>query len=310
VLYADVALNYVQIRSLQARIKSALDNVESQRGSLQLTIDRNRAGLAPDLDVRQAQLNLATTEAFVPTLRSTLAQTINRLAVLLGEYPSDLQEEFAEAAAPVPQPPEEVMVSLPAELLRQRPDIRSAERQLAAQTAQIGVATAQLYPRFTLSGSFAFDSFSFSDWIRWPARSFSYGPAFQWNIFDAGRIRSNIEAQDALTEQALVSYEQTVLNAVEDVESEIAAYAQERIRLEALRRSVVAARQSVALVETLYRTGLTDFQNVLDTQRSQFQQEDQFYQSEGFVTQNLIQIYRALGGGWAPEVAEQPDKVT
>ena len=305
VLYAEVARNYVDMRTLQARIQSALDNVRAQRAALQLTIDRNRAGLAPDLDVRQAELNLATTEAFVPTLRSALAQTINRLAVLLGEYPSELQDDLAATAAAIPQPPEEVLVSLPAELLRQRPDIRSAERELAAQTAQIGVATADLYPQFTLSGSFAFESFTTSDWIEWPARSFSFGPAFRWSIFDAGRIRSNIEVQDALTEQALVAYEQTVLGAVEEVENAIAAYVQERDRLESLRRSVVAARASVQLVETLYRTGLTDFQNVLDTQRSQFQQEDAQAASEGLVTQNLIQIYRALGGGWAPEVAQQ-----
>jgi outer membrane protein, multidrug efflux system len=306
-LYAEVARNYIEMRTLQARIQSALDNVQAQRSALQLTVDRNRAGLAPDLDVRQAELNLATTEAFVPTLRSALAQTINRLAVLLGEYPSELQDELAPTAAPIPQPPEEVMVSLPAELLRQRPDIRSAERELAAQTAQIGVATAALYPQFTLSGSFAFESFSADDWIDWPARSFSFGPAFRWSIFDAGRIRSNIEVQTALTEQALVSYEQTVLGAVEEVENAIAAYVQERDRLESLQRSVVAARESVRLVETLYRTGLTDFQNVLDTQRSQFQQEDALAESEGLVTQNLIEIYRALGGGWAPEVAEPPE---
>jgi NodT family efflux transporter outer membrane factor (OMF) lipoprotein len=260
------------------------------------------------LDVRQAELNLATTEAFVPTLRSALAQTINRLAVLLGEYPTDLQEDFAQSVAPIPQAPEEVMVSLPAELLRQRPDIRSAERELAAQTAQIGVATAELYPQFTLSGSFAFESFSFDNWIEKQARSFSFGPAFRWSIFDAGRIRSNIQVQRTLTEQALVSYEQTVLGAVEDVENAIAAYVQERNRLESLQRSVVAARASVQLVETLYRTGLTDFQNVLDTQRSQFQQEDAFAESEGLVTQNLIEVYRALGGGWGPEVTEQPEE--
>jgi NodT family efflux transporter outer membrane factor (OMF) lipoprotein len=306
-LYAEVARNYVEMRTLQARIESALANVQAQRSALQLTIDRNRAGLAPDLDVRQAELNLATTEAFVPTLRSALAQTTNRLAVLLGAYPGALQEELGAGAAPIPQPPEEVEVSLPAELLRQRPDIRSAERELAAQTAQIGVATADLYPQFTLSGSFAFESFSADDWIEWPARSFSFGPAFRWSIFDAGRIRSNIQAQTALTEQALVSYEQTVLGAVEEVENAIAAYVQERDRLESLQRSVVAARESVRLVQTLYRTGLTDFQNVLDTQRSQFQQEDALAESEGLVTQNLIEIYRALGGGWAPELAEQPE---
>jgi NodT family efflux transporter outer membrane factor (OMF) lipoprotein len=309
VLYAEVARNYVEVRTLQTRIQSALDNVRAQRSSLQLTIDRNRAGLAPDLDVRQAQLNLATTEAFVPTLRSALAQAIDRLAVLLGEYPNSLKDEFAEAA-PIPQPPEDIMIGVPSDMIRQRPDIRSAERQLAAQTAQIGVATAELYPQFTLSGSFAFESFSFDNWIEKQARSFSFGPAFRWNLFDAGRIRSNIEAQDALTEQALVGYEQTVLSAAEEVENAIAAYVQEQDRLEALRRSVVAARQSVALVETLYRTGLTDFQNVLDTQRSQFQQEDAQAESAGLVTQNLIQIYRALGGGWAPEAAEAADKVT
>jgi NodT family efflux transporter outer membrane factor (OMF) lipoprotein len=141
ILYADVASTYVQIRALQSRIASALSNVDTQRGALRLTIDRNRAGLAPDLDVRQAELNLATTEAFVPSLRSALAENINRLAVLLGEYPSDLHDELAAEEA-IPQPPDEVLVSLPADLLRQRPDIRAAERNLAAQTAQVGVATA------------------------------------------------------------------------------------------------------------------------------------------------------------------------
>jgi multidrug efflux system outer membrane protein len=304
VLYADVASTYVQIRALQSRIASALSNVETQRGALRLTIERNRAGLAPDLDVRQAELNLATTEAFVPSLRSALAENVNRLAVLLGEYPGDLHDELA-AAEPIPQPPDEVLVSLPGDLLRQRPDIREAERNLAAQSAQIGVATADLYPRFSLSGSFALESFSTSDFFKWESRSFSFGPAFQWNIFDAGRIRSNILVQDALTEQALISYQQSVLGAVEDVESAMAAYVQERIRRDALARSVVAARRSVALVDTLYRSGLTDFQNVLDTQRSLFQQEDALAESEGLVTQNLIAIYRALGGGWAPEAADQ-----
>ena len=255
-----------------------------------------------DLDVRQAELNLATTEAFVPTLRSALAENINRLAVLLGQYPSEVNDQLA-AAEPIPKPPEEVLVSLPTDLLRQRPDIRAAERTLAAQTAQIGVATADLYPRFSLSGSFALESFSTSDFWKWESRSFSFGPAFRWNIFDAGRIRSNIALQDALTDQALLSYEQSVLSAIEEVNSALAAYVQEKIRGAALARSVVAARQSVALVDTLYRTGLTDFQNVLDTQRSQFQQEDALAESEGLVTQNLIRIYRALGGGWAPEAA-------
>jgi outer membrane protein TolC len=161
----DVARTYVEIRALQSRMASALNNVETQRGALELTIERNRAGLAPDLDVRQAQLNLATTEAFVPPLRSALAANVNSLAVLLGEYPSELEDELA-AAEPIPQPPGDIPVSLPADLLRQRPDIREAERNLAAQTAQIGVATGDLYPRFSLSGSFALESFAASDFFK------------------------------------------------------------------------------------------------------------------------------------------------
>lgn len=305
-LYAEVADTYVQIRTLQSRIVSALGNVKTQEGALQLTINRNRAGLAPDLDVRQAQLNLATTQAFVPTLRAALAQNLNRLAVLLGEFPSELQAELT-SEVPIPSPPAEVVVGLPTELLRQRPDIRQAERQLAAQTAQIGVATADLYPALSLSGAFAFESFSTSDLFKWESRAFQFGPTLRWNIFDAGRIRSNIVLQDALTEEVLASYEQTVLSAVEEVETAMAAYVQEVQRREYLRRSVVAARASVGLVETLYRSGLTDFQNVLDTQRSQFEQEDALAESQGLVTQNLIRLYQALGGGWDPTPEDEPE---
>ncbi len=305
VLYAEVADTYVQIRTLQSRIVSALNNVRTQQGALQLTINRNRAGLAPDLDVRQAQLNLATTQSFVPTLRAALAQNINRMAVLLGQFPSAVQAEL-EKDAPIPSPPPEVIVGLPTELLRQRPDIRVAERQLAAQTAQIGVATADLYPSLSLSGAFAFESFSASDLLQWKSRAFQFGPTVRWNIFDAGRIRNNILVQDALTEESLASYQQTVLSAVEEVESAMASYVQEVLRREALQRSVVAARASTKLVDTLYRSGLTDFQNVLDTQRSQFTQEDALAESRGLVTQDLITIYQALGGGWGPAPQEAP----
>ena len=245
VYYSEIAQTYVQIRTLQTRIASALANVGTQQGALQLTINRNRAGLAPDLDVRQAELNLATTQSFVPTLRAALAQNINSLAVLLGEFPSDVAGRDGAGARRSPQPPAEVVVGLPTELLRQRPDIRQAERQLAAQTAQIGVATADLYPALSLSGAFAFESFASSDLLKWESRAFQFGPTVQWNIFDAGRIRSNIVLQEALTEELLASYEETVLSAVEEVESAMAAYVQEVQRREFLQRSVVAARASV-----------------------------------------------------------------
>jgi NodT family efflux transporter outer membrane factor (OMF) lipoprotein len=298
-LFAEVAVNYVDVRALQLRIQFAESNVETQRGALQLTIDRNRAGLVGDLDVRQAEQNLASTEAFIPTLRTTLAAAIHRLGVLVGEPPSALYGEISPQA-PIPAPPQQILVGLPTDLLRQRPDVRRSERELAAQTAQIGVATADLYPRFALFGTFAFEGIRGNDLVTAANRAFVFGPSFRWNIFDGGRVRSNIRVEQARTEQALYRYRQSVLGALEDVENSMVSYVQERERRDALERSVVASREAVNLVDTLYRTGLTDFQNVLDTQRTQFLQEDDLAASEGLVTQNLIRIYRALGGGWSP----------
>ncbi len=302
ILYADVASNYVEARALQARIRLAEGNVETQRGSLELTVDRNRAGLVGDLDVRQAEQNLASTEAFIPQLRQQLAAAIHRLGVLLGEPPATLYAELGAEGA-IPDPPADVLIGLPTELLRQRPDVRRAERQLAAQTAQIGVATADLYPRFSLIGTFAFEGIRGNEFLSGPNRAFTFGPAFRWNLFDGGRVSNSIRVQDALTEQLLLRYENTVLRALEDVENALVSYVQESIRRDALERSAVAARGAVELVDTLYRTGLTDFQNVLDTQRTLFLQEDSLAQSEGFVSQFLIGLYRALGGGWSPAAA-------
>jgi multidrug efflux system outer membrane protein len=298
-LLAEVGRAYVDVRTFQQRIDYARSNVRTQRGSLRLTRDRNTAGLVSNLDLRQAELNLATTEALIPSLQIGLTLAINRLGVLLGQHPTALRSEL-ETPAPIPSPPSEILVGLPTELLRQRPDLRSAERQLAAQTAQIGVAKADLYPRLALLGTFAFDALDAAELFTGDAGAFSFGPAVRWNLFDGGRIRANVRAQESLTEQALLGYEQTVLLALEEVEDAFVAYVQENERRDTLQRSVAAADAAVKLVNTLYRTGLTDFQNVLDTERSLFQQQDQLAQSDGQVTQNLIQIYRALGGGWSP----------
>jgi NodT family efflux transporter outer membrane factor (OMF) lipoprotein len=298
-LYGEVATTYVEVRALQERIRFAVGNVETQRGSFQLTVDRRDAGIGSDLDVAQAEQNLWQTEAFIPNLRSALARAIHRLGALLGEPPGTLYAEL-EAEGPIPTPPAQVLLGLPAELLRQRPDIRSAERQLAAQTARVGVATADLYPRFSLTGFFAFESLSASNWIEPDSAAYSFGPTFRWNLFDGGRIRNAIQAEDERTEQTFARYEQTVLRALEEVENAVVAYAQESERRDALDRAVEASRKAVELVNTLYKNGLTDFQNVLDSERSLFEQEDQLALSEGVVTQNLIAIYKALGGGWAP----------
>lgn len=302
VLYAEVSTNYVEVRALQDRIKYVRGNIETQRKSLRLTKDRFDAGLAPDLDVQQAELNLARTESTLPTLTMQLVQTINRLGVLLGEHPSTLHDELVKPAS-IPKPSKQITVGLPVGLLRQRPDIRQAERALAAQTALIGVAKADLYPSFSLFGTFEMAANDFSDVFDYSqSRMHSFGPSFRWNIFDGGRVRNQIRAEDARTEQALVRYEQTVLDALEDVENAMISYIQEDVRRDALERSVKAARKSTDLVKTLYISGLTDFQNVQEMERFQFEQEDQFAESEGKVIQNLISVYRSLGGGWNPDI--------
>ncbi len=300
ILYAEVALNYVDVRKYQARLKSARANVETQKGTLKLTKDRLKAGLAPKLDVAQAERNLATTESEIPPLETHLMIAINRLGVLLGQHPGELHKELTKPGD-IPGPPKQIAVSVPVNILRRRPDIRSAERMLAAQTAQIGVATAYLYPRLTLTGSFSFEATNTNKIFNRNSVTYGFGPSVLWNVFDGGRIRSNILAQKALTKQALYRYEQTVLMALEEVENAIVAFNRERVRRDALRKAETASKQVVALVMTLYKQGLTDFQNVLDAERSLFELQDQLFTSDGQVTKNLIILYKALGGGWSSD---------
>ncbi len=294
-LYGDVAINYLEARALQVRIRYAEANAEIQRASLQLALDRLEAELVPEIDVRQAELALASTEAAIPQLRSFLNAAVNRLAVLTGSIAEEIDMLMA-GIGEVPDVPPSVLVGAPAEVLRQRPDVRRAERLLAAQTARVGVATAELYPRFSLSGTLAFEGDG--DIYDAANRVWSFGPAFRWRLFEGGRIRSQIAVEDARVEQALAAYELTVLSAFEDFENAVTAYLEETRRMAALKRSVVAAGKALELVLELYRTGLTDFQNVLDMQRSATQQEDAFAESEGRVAANLVRVYRAMGGGW------------
>lgn len=299
-LYAEVALTYADVRALQARIDYTQGNIGTQEGSLQLVLDRNKAGIASDLEVRQAELNLYRTKAVLPLLQARLTASINQLGVLLGEGPQALHADLSNAK-PIPAVPQQILVGVPGELIRRRPDIRAAERSLASETAQIGVATAELYPRFSIAGDFTMLATDFDDITDWDSRRFNVGGFFSWNIFDGGRVRGQIDVQDARTEQALYRYEQTVLRALEEVETNLARFVRERERQVALAQSATAAEKSVELVLILYRTGLTDFQNVLDMQRSLFEQQDRLATSDGEVIKNLIRIYTSLGGGWDPD---------
>lgn len=300
VLLADVGFNYVDAITLQERIQLAEANVAKQSESMQLTRDRFNAGLTSALDVAQAESNLASTESRIPQLEIQLTEALNRIAVLLGENPGSVHDEIL-GKTQIPVPPEEVVVAIPANVLRQRPDIRRAERSLASQTALIGAAKADLYPRFSLSGFFGLASGDISDLIGDNSVAWNVGLPIIGNIFDGGKRRGRVQVQEARTRQLLSAYELTVLVAFEEVENALVAYVKEMVRRDSLGRAVGASQRSVDLVRTQYMTGLTNFQNVLDSERSLTEQQDLLAESEGLVVNNLITLYRALGGGWKPD---------
>jgi NodT family efflux transporter outer membrane factor (OMF) lipoprotein len=296
-LLGEVATNYIDLRGFQRRLEVARANLKTQQETLELTKVRFDAGLASDLDVAQAEAQVKTTEAQIPTLETSLKQVGHRLDVLIGSEPGALWGDLSNQGA-IPALPPEVLIGLPSELLRRRPDIRRAERQLAAATAQIGVAVADLFPKFSLTGAAGFQSISASDWFTGPSRFWSVGPTIRWPIFDAGRIRANIEVRNAQQEQALRQYEKTILTAFEEVENSLVSYAKEQARYRSLSEAVAANRRAVQMANELYTRGLLDFLNVLETQRSLYSSESDLAQSQAAMASNLVTLYKALGGGW------------
>jgi NodT family efflux transporter outer membrane factor (OMF) lipoprotein len=300
-LYAEVAVNYVDLRTSQTRAGYAKGNIEVQASTLQLVNDRFDAQLVPALDIRQAEMNLARTQSVLPTLRQKAVRAAHRIAVLLGSEPGAVYK-ILEQETPIPASNETTQVGIPAEVLRRRPDIRSAERELAAQTARIGVSEANLYPQFALTGSFGWDALNTSDLFTSGSRGWNIGIPFRWNLLDRGRIKGDIAAQEARADALQASYEQTVLRALEEVENAMIALSTERERIGYLQASVDAAQEAVHLVRELYNAGLTDFQPVLDSERTLAEQQDALASSQGLVASDVINLYTALGGGWDPEV--------
>ena len=296
-LLGDVARNYIDLRGAQRRLAVARANLQTQQDSLDLTRVRFNAGLASDLDVARAEAQLNSTASQVPTLESLMKQSAYSLDLLLGLSPGALWKEL-ESEVAIPNLPAEVLVGLPSDLLRRRPDIRIAERQLAAATAQIGSVVADLFPKFSLTGAAGLQSISASDWLTAGSRYWSIGPTIRWPIFDAGRIRANIEIRNAQQEQAVNQYEQTVLAALGDVEKSLVNYAQEQVRYRTLSDAVAANRRAVQMAQELYIRGLNDYLNVLDTQRALYITETEMAQSEATMASNLVALYKALGGGW------------
>jgi NodT family efflux transporter outer membrane factor (OMF) lipoprotein len=301
---AEVARNYVDLRGYQQRYQIAQSNLQSQRQTLELTQDRRRQGVVTELDVARAASQVAKTEAELPVLQRRGAEAIHRIATLLAQQPEALTAELSQAA-PVPVPPPEIAIGVPAELLRRRPDIRRAERRLAAATARIGVAKADLYPRFSLTGNFMMLSADTQDLFDWRSRSYGIGPSVSWPIFDAGRLRRVVDIRTAEQEAALAEYDRTVLGALEEVHNAIENFATEQQRHRALVDAVTADQTAAEVAQAQYRQGVVDFLNVLDAQRSLFESQDQLADSDRAVTTALVGLYKALAGGWAP-AAPQP----
>jgi multidrug efflux system outer membrane protein len=298
-LTAEVAINYVQLRTFQKQLIWTENNLQLQQETLDLTQLKFSTGLGNGLDVDRAAYNLASTRAQIPSLQSGINELRNRLAILLGEWPGAFTD-LLSAPAPIPAGELEMGIGIPADLLRRRPDIRRAERELAAQTAQIGVAKAEAYPSFNLQGSLGYESMALSGLIS-PA-SFAAGilSGISWPIFQGGAIRNNIKVQTALQEQALLDYETTIYQAVEEVENALYALAREHERMRHLEVATKSAEEAADVALQQYEAGLSDFQNVLETQRSLTNFQGQLAQSRGSATLDLISLYKALGGGWTP----------
>lgn len=296
-LIADVAQSYTDIRIAEQRLAYARENVRIQQGSLRIAQDRLREGATTRLDVTQAQTDLSNTEASIPILEASRRQAANRLCILLGMPPQNLDGILNETRG-IPKTPAQVAVGIPAELLRRRPDVRRAEREVAAQSAMIGVATSELYPHFSIGGTIYLDAMSFDDLFDINSIAGNVGPAFNWNILNYGRLVNNIRVQDARFQQLAVQYQNTVLQANAEAENALVAFLKSQQQVRSIAQSAEAARQSVEIVTTQYQEGKSDFNRVFTVQRVLTQQQDQLAIVEGSVAQNLIQLYRALGGGW------------
>lgn len=298
-LLAEVARNYIEYRGAQLRLSIARQNIQAQQETVDITQMRFDKGLAGELELTQARALLASTQSQVPPLESALKQSSHRLAVLLGLQPDALETELA-AAAPIPRTPPEVPAGLPSDLLLRRPDVRRAERQLASATARIGVAKAELFPKFYLTGAAGYQSFEAGNLIEPASKMWSAGPSVRWRLLEFPRLSAQIKAQTAQQEQVLLQFQQIVLLSLEDVENALVAYDKEKERYRALRESAESSKRSVELSNELYLKGVGDFLTVLVNQRALYATQDALAQSERATTQNLVALYKALGGGWEP----------
>jgi NodT family efflux transporter outer membrane factor (OMF) lipoprotein len=296
-LTSEVGNDYMLYRAYQAELKLTHDNLTSEEDTLKLTQSRFNAGLTSDLDVAQAEASVATTAAQIPTLVIEIQQEIHALSILLGEPPMALAAEL-EKVAPIPPMPPEVPTGLPSDLIRRRPDVRQAERLLGEQTANIGVAVANLFPKFSLTGSLGQESSRFGLTAKNISSVWSFGPTVSWQLLDYYQLQSQVRVANAIQVQAFYNYRAVVLQSFGDVEDALIAYSQDQVRTKTLIKEVNADQRSVDLSLQLYQRGLGDFLNVLTAERSLYSAQSDMTTSESNVATDLVRLYKALGGGW------------
>ncbi len=299
-MVSEIAGNYVKLRTLQKQLEIVSSNLEMQEKSLFILEDKAAAGLIGSLQVQQARYNVENTRARIPAYRISIEESMNTLAILLGEMPGGLHEELS-VPAPIPLPGFKIVVGIPADILRRRPDIREAERSLAAQTARVGVAMADLYPSLSLSGNLGLSASSLDNFFSDDNAVLSISPFISVPLFNRKRIRDRIEAQNAIMERTLIEYETIVLDAIKEVRDAIMAYGEELKRYRILEKGTAEAQLAFDIANEQFRSGLVDFMDVLDAQRSLLSFEESQISSRGAITLGIIRIYKALGGGWNPE---------
>ena len=296
-LAAEVALDYLQVRSSQEQVAIARENLAAQQHTAGLIRERLRVGFSSALDAANADAQVATTASAIPPLETSLRQAIHALSVLLGRPPADLLEELSQSGAVPPAPPA-VPVGLPSDLLRRRPDIRAAEEQLHATTAQIGVAIADFFPQFSLTAAVSYQSSLVRTLLATDTRSWSAGPNVTWPVFQGGSIAANVRVQEALRDQACLNYRQTILVALQEVEDALVALGNEEGRQKSLTEAVAQNRRALDLSTHLYTQGAADFLAVLDAERSLYSSQTALAQSRLAASADMIALYKALGGGW------------
>lgn len=298
-MLAEVASSYIDVRTYQQRLRVAKENIALQGEIQDLLEALSEAGSGDELAIAQSRYNLENSRSSVPDSETGLEEAMNSLAILTGKPAGSLHEQLKEEKA-LPHVSTQLAVGIPADLLKRRPDIRKAERELAAQTARVGEAEAALYPKLSLAGSIGIEAISADKLISSPTQLWSLGPTLSWPLFRAGSLRNQVKIENEQMEQAYISYQAAVLAATKEVENALVAYVNEQQKLEHLREGAKSARLAKELAEQKYTTGMTDFNDVLDAQRALIDFEDSVSQSKGAVISDLIHLYKVLGGGWSP----------